>query len=143
MSIVDPPPTATTASGSRSMAASMAARKDASVGSTQTSAKMDARMSSASSEAIAVCTGGRSSKYGSVTNITLRTPRSARSAPSSRVTPGPKRMLEVASSTAYSFDAFAIAMVGQSSLNIRMQSGSKRCRNSIWPRHTATGMSEP
>ena len=48
------------------------------------------------------CTGGRPASTGSVSTRTSRAPRSARSMPTSRVTPTPKRIPEAAISNAAS-----------------------------------------
>src|SRR6266851_1978827 len=100
--MVDPPPTATNASKRPWVAKSIASRKETSVGSTRTRSKranetwLSVRLSRTAA------TGGSLARLASVRTITRWAFISARSMPISRVTPGPKRMLEEASSNAYS-----------------------------------------
>src|SRR5580658_2613933 len=60
-------------------------------------------MPAPSSDSSAISTGAIPARLGSVITKALRTPRSARSIPTSRVTPGPKRTLDAAISKANSF----------------------------------------
>ncbi len=62
------------------------------------------------SEFIAVLTGDSVAKCASVTNMTFLTPRFAKSKPTSAVLPGPKRIVEVAISKAYSLLSAAVAV---------------------------------
>ena len=108
VSITDPPPTATKASARKRFASSMAAANDVSVGSTRQDAKTDSRPDEGvkpadASESSARATGPRgpsAARLGSVNSSTRRAPLEATSAPISRVTPEPKRIVEVATSKA-------------------------------------------
>src|SRR3954464_11586923 len=100
--MVEPPPTATNPSNERSRAKAIASRNEVSVGSTRTLSYTTASIPFSSSDSIAIRTGGRSRTIEAVTRSTRLAPSSARSAPTSRVTPAPKRMLDTAISNAVS-----------------------------------------
>src|SRR5260370_8047613 len=100
--MVDPPPTATKASKPPCVAKSIASRKETSVGSTRTRSKRANEIRLSRRDSRAVATGWSRARLESVSTITRCAFISARSIPTSRVTPGPKRMLEEASSNPYS-----------------------------------------
>src|SRR4051812_15467781 len=100
--MVEPPPTATKESNSPCVAKSMASRKETSVGSTRTRSNSSKEMWFSRRLSTTVATGWSLARFWSVSTITRRAFISARSMPISRVTPLPKRMLEAASSNAFS-----------------------------------------
>ena len=102
VSIVDPPPTATNASNSPARANAIASRKDSSLGSTRTRSYSVKGTRLCSRDSSAVCTGGSDLNTGSVSTRACLTPSAARSIPTSRVTPKPKRTVEAAISKALS-----------------------------------------
>src|SRR5262249_8725458 len=100
--MVDPPPTATKASKRPCVANSMASRKETSVGSTRTRSNRANWIPLSRRLSCTVAAGARRARFGSVSTITRLAFISARSMPTSRVAPRPTRMLEAASSYAYS-----------------------------------------
>src|SRR5680860_202271 len=90
----------------------MASPNEASVGSTRTRSKTSSSSCSAAQDSIAVFTAWLSFRFGSVTSNTRLQPSVLRSAPTSRVTPGPNLMADV-------------SMVNEDSNDIQVPHGSQ------------------